>query len=238
MRQLASIQEINRLSPIEGKDRIELAGVLGWQVIVQKGEYKVGDKTIFVEPDSVLPEKPEFEFLRSKKFRIKTMRMGVLSQGICFPLSILPNKNYKVGDDVTHDMGIVQYCATQDRDPVQKSMKQAKNPALRFLFRFSIFRKLFMKNNDRRKQFPDFISKTDETRVQLLPWLLENKTIKFVVSEKIDGSSITVFLKRIKKNRFDFGVCSRNLRLFDDDGTPYWRVVKTYDLENILRFPF
>jgi hypothetical protein len=69
----------------------------------------------------------------------------------------------------------------------------------------------------------------------LLPHLLENKTTKFIVSEKIDGSSITVFLKRIKKNKFDFGVCSRNLRLFDDDGTPYWRVVKKYDLENVLK---
>ena len=70
MRKLASIQEICWTAPIEGKDRIELAGVLGWQVIVVKGEYKVGDKVIFVEIDSVLPERPEFEFLRSKKFRI------------------------------------------------------------------------------------------------------------------------------------------------------------------------
>jgi len=87
MRKLASIKTISELIPIEGKDRIELAIVDGWQIIVKKGEYKIGDKTIFVEIDSVLPEKAEFEFLRSKKFRIKTMKLsGVLSQGICFPL--------------------------------------------------------------------------------------------------------------------------------------------------------
>ena len=47
--------------------------------------------------DDVFPEKPEFEFLRSKKFRIKTMKMsGVLSQGICFPMSMLPEGNYEI----------------------------------------------------------------------------------------------------------------------------------------------
>lgn len=92
MRKLASIQEICWIAPIEGKDRIELAGVLGWQVIVVKGEYKVGDKVIFVEIDSVLPERPEFEFLRPKKFRIRTLKLkNVISQGICFPLSIFGN---------------------------------------------------------------------------------------------------------------------------------------------------
>jgi RNA ligase (TIGR02306 family) len=79
-RKLASIKTISELHPIPERDRIELAIVDGWQVIVQKGEYQVGDKTIFVEIDSVLPERPEFEFLKSKKFRIKTMKMrGVLS---------------------------------------------------------------------------------------------------------------------------------------------------------------
>ena len=92
IRKLASIQIIENLEPIKDRDRIELAHVLGWQVIVKKDEFKIGDKCVFVEPDAVLPEKPEFEFLRSKKFRIKTMKMaGVLSQGIIFPLNIFIN---------------------------------------------------------------------------------------------------------------------------------------------------
>jgi len=79
-RKLAHIEIIEWVKPISGKDRIVLAGVLGWTVIVQKDEYTVGDKVVFVEIDSVLPEKPEFEFLRKNKFRIKTMKMaGVLS---------------------------------------------------------------------------------------------------------------------------------------------------------------
>ena len=76
MRTLASIKEIAALHPIEGKDRIELAVIDGWSVIVKKNEFQVGDRCVYCEIDSVLPEKPEFEFLRNKNFRIKTMKMG------------------------------------------------------------------------------------------------------------------------------------------------------------------
>ena len=93
MRTLASIKTISDILPIDGKDRIVLAMVDGWSVIVKKDEFQIGDNCVYIEIDSVLPEKPEFEFLRSKNFRIKTMKMaGVISQGICFPMSILPPK--------------------------------------------------------------------------------------------------------------------------------------------------
>ena len=110
MRKLASIKTISEIHPIPNKDRIELAIVEGWQIIVKKDEFKVGGRCVFVEIDSILPEKPEFEFLRSKKFRIKTMKMsGVISQGICFPLSILPEGNYNIEDDVSDLIGIKKY---------------------------------------------------------------------------------------------------------------------------------
>ena len=64
MRTLASIQKIEWKRPIEGRDRIELCGVLGWQLITKKDEFQVGDLCVFIEPDAVLPDKPEFDFLR------------------------------------------------------------------------------------------------------------------------------------------------------------------------------
>lgn len=127
MRTLASIKEIAALHPIEGKDRIELAVIDGWSVIVKKNEFQVGDRCVYCEIDSVLPEKPEFEFLRNKNFRIKTMKMGgVISQGICFPLSILPESEYKVGDDVTDIMGVKQYEPTIVPFPVSWTVKMKK----------------------------------------------------------------------------------------------------------------
>lgn len=78
--------------------------------------------------------------------------------------------------------------------------------------------------------FPSFISKTDETRIQNMPFILERKELIFVAREKIDGQSGTFFLRRLPKRfpwskaRFDFGVCSRNLRIFKPDSSSYWRV--------------
>lgn len=99
-RKLATIRKIENLEPIEGKDLIELATLDGWQAIVKKGEYTIGDLVVYCEIDSFLPVKEEYEFLRSRcfkstknlgdGFRIKSMKMGgVLSQGLVLPLSII-----------------------------------------------------------------------------------------------------------------------------------------------------
>lgn len=129
MRHLASVQVIEDITPIEGKDRIVLAKVLGWRVIVQKADFNVGDKCVYCEVDSVLPEKPEFEFLRSKNFRIKTMKMaGVISQGICFPMSILPY-DCSIGDDVTNVIGVKQYEPDMDNDKYVGANNKKKSVA-------------------------------------------------------------------------------------------------------------
>lgn len=92
MRKLASIQRIDDIQPIEGKDRIALARIQGWNVIIQKSEFNIGDMCVFLEIDSVLPEKPWFEFMRQRKFRVRTLKFGnTVSQGLAFPLSIFEN---------------------------------------------------------------------------------------------------------------------------------------------------
>ena len=57
MRKLASIQKIKALKPIEGADAIEKATVLGWQLVVKKGEFNVGDMAVYCEIDSLMPDK-------------------------------------------------------------------------------------------------------------------------------------------------------------------------------------
>ena len=74
-RKLASIQQIISIEPIEGADRIELAHVLGWQCVVNKGQFQPGDLGVYFEIDSFLPIRPEFEFLRASSYR-KTDLMG------------------------------------------------------------------------------------------------------------------------------------------------------------------
>lgn len=230
MRKLASIQKISDIQPIEGRDRIVLASVLGWRVIVKKDEFQIGDLCVYVEIDSVMPEKEEFEFLRSKKFRIRTMKMGgVVSQGICFPLSVLPGGLYQEGDDVTELMGVTQYEPEMD-DPITPEPKKKS-----WLMRFSWYRKLVRRNT--KSEFPKQISKTDEVRIQNAPEMLKDKN-PYIVTEKVDGCSGSYLLIKhsfLFFKWYEFIVCSRNRSIHTNDGSIYWQVAEKYDIQNKMK---
>lgn len=237
MRQLASIKRVGDIFPIEGRDRIVLAMIDGWSVIVKKDEFQTGDLCVYCEIDSVFPEREEFEFLRSKNFRIKTMKMaGVVSQGICFPLSILPDGKYELGQDVTDILGVTQYEPTMDKEPELKNAKKPKYP--KWLMRQKWFRNLVKRRSGGKESrgFPSFIQKTDQTRLQNMPFILKTKD-PFVATEKVDGQSGTFVLVRHKKlfgTKFEYIVCSRNLRLFTKDNSSYWSVSDKYNIRKVL----
>jgi len=241
MRKLATIREIAENRPIEGRDRIQLSKVDGWMVITTKEDFPVGTRCVYCEVDSVLPEKPEFEFLRSKKFRIKTMKMaGVVSQGICFPLTILPQKEdgseYEIGEDVTEIIGITQYEETMDNDRELLDQKQNKKFP-KWLMRWRWFRWLVLPKKKGRGGFPGFVSKTDEERIQNMPWICEDKR-EWTATEKIDGQSGTFALVKHRVlfwKRYEYIVCSRNLRLMSKDNSSYWKVSDKYQIENALK---
>ena len=89
-RKLAHVEVIESLLPIEGADKIEVAKVLGWECVVKKGEFKVGEKVIYVEVDSVMPELPEYDFLKDRKYRVRTIKLrGQVSMGLVLPITIL-----------------------------------------------------------------------------------------------------------------------------------------------------
>ncbi len=223
MRKLASIQTINAVEPIPNADAIEKIRVLGWWVVVKKGEHKTGDKVTYCEIDSLLPERPEFEFLRASSykpaqtdpegaltlpagFRIKTVKLrGQVSQGICFPLTILPREApTEEGADVTEFLGIRKW-----EPPIPVGM-----------------------GGKVKGGFPGFLPKTDETRVQILePVLQRHRGKTFYVTEKLDGTSFTAFVREGQ-----FGICSRNLWMDEtDEGNILVRVARGLKLEEKLR---
>src|SRR5262249_43552050 len=107
---LASIQVIKDIRPIDGADRIEAATVLGYQTVIKKGEFRAGDLCVWHEPDTVVAERAEYEFLRKQGFRLKVSRFkGQFSQGLALPLNILPGAEYAPGDDVIGLTGIRKY---------------------------------------------------------------------------------------------------------------------------------
>jgi len=227
LRKLASIRVISDIQSIEGADAIELATVDGWKVVVAKNVgHQIGNKVVYCEIDSFLPIEPEFEFLRKSSFkkmgdeegfRLKTIRLrNTLSQGLLIPLDdaieVMKRRNgevytemLEVGKDVSQLLGIQKY------EPPIPAELAGKVKGL----------------------FPSFLRKTDEERVQNLKteyeeWKNSDKT--FYVTEKLDGSSATFYIKDDV-----FGVCSRNLELLETEGNTFWKVARELDLETKMR---
>jgi len=236
-RKLATIREVKEIRPITGADKIQVAVVDGWECVVKLNEFKAGDKVIYIEIDSIMPERPEFEFLRERNFRIRTIKLRKqISQGLVLPLTYLPKRirKYKLGEDVTKLLCIKKY----DPEKAEESkvvMPGPKNKIDKFLMKFNWYnkyiRKYFVKPT--KKHFPSWIFKTDETRVQNMPSQydkLRQIGSNFFITEKLDGQSFTAYID----SKDNIGICSRNLELSTTEPSNYQRVFETYNLRHIL----
>jgi len=253
VRKLATVATVLGITPIEWADSIEIAQIRGWKVVTRKNEFKVGDLCIYLEIGSVCPDgvpvefqeelktlskrlskhpseknilsermseisnmntRPEFEFLRQKKFLIKTSKIrGTISQGIVFPIDILTKvgvdlNTFKLHDgmDLTDLLGVTQYI---EPEPANLS-------------------------GDAKGQFPHNQLSSDEERIENLnevyPIL---RQYKYVVSEKLEGTSSTFFLSGL--NVVEFGVCSRSLNLKETENNTFWKVARKLNIEEKMR---
>ena len=222
MRKLATIRKIRDIKPIEGADAIVLAIVDGWQTVVKKGEYQVGDLAVYLEVDSWVPTelapflskgKEPREYNGVKGERLKTMKLrGALSQGLLLPISVVTNAMIEIcgkpmggfiseNEDVTEVLGIQKW---ERPIPVQLAGQVKGN-------------------------FPTLIPKTDQERVQNLVKEVRaacDAGMLFELTEKLEGSSMTVY--RIQG---EFGVCSRNLDLKRDENNSFWATAIRDDIE-------
>jgi len=212
-RKLAHIEVIESLHPIEGADKIEMAKVLGWQCVVKKGEFQVNQAIVYVEVDAVMPDKPEYEFLRDRKFRVRTIKLrGQISQGLVLPIEStlgIPNM-YNIGDDVTDDLGITKYLSPSEREEIsqqERKIANEKSKLKKFLMRYNFFRRLFL-TTKQKKGFPYWVAKTDEIRCQNLHWgefYEQFKDKEVYVTEKIDYQSVTFTGKMLPRFNNWFG---------------------------------
>lgn len=259
-RALAYVVAIDEIKPIDGYDRVEYARTNGWWVVISKNDsLKVGDKCVYFEIDSKVPATDErFRFLESKKFKIKTQKMcKVYSQGLLMPLRLFPELgDAEINTDVTQKLGVV-YSVAEDNvrkrntngDSKYKSMgsrhpKLFKTKPIRWLMRHKWGRRLlfffFGKKKDKPLAFPDFVKKTDEERVENQPWRVGDGK-QYVLTEKLDGTSSTYALRRKGRTKYEFYVCSRNVRQADEnqktyhDHNIYWDMAFKYDIERHLR---
>lgn len=216
-RKLASIQTISDIQPIPGADEVSVASVLGWKCVIRNDAgHRIGDSIVFIEPDSILPDRPEFEFMKPRHMRVRTIKLkGQVSQGLMMPVSILADvitAEHELfaalglsaeGYDVTELLGIIKY-----------------EPAIPACLGGTV-----------RGYFPSFIHKTDEERIQNMPGILDKYAAAQVeIREKMDGSSATFYLCN-----GEFGVCSRNLELKEDERNAFWQYAREMNVEQKLR---
>ena len=125
----------------------------------------------------------------------------------------------------------------------------AKKP-IRWLMRRNWGKKLlfvlFGKKKDKKTGFPThfpFVHKSDEERVECMPWILEDKE-PWVKTLKIDGTSSTYILEKKGKHKFEEYVCSRNVRQLtpsqknyhtDIEGNVYWMMADKYKIFDFLK---
>lgn len=214
---LASYETITEILPIEGADKIQLARIQGWQSVIKKDEYKVGEQVIFVPIDTVIQPAEWNKFLwdkndPNKPIRVKTIKLrGVISQGIIFPTTLINAQEiFDHMDDADEDVSIAGMLGiTKYEKPIPAKLA-----------------------GDALGNFPShLLSKTDEdnlcSNIQVLE---ELKNVDIVeASIKYDGTSVTYIYNDDK-----FLVCSRNLELKDGD-TVYWNIARKYKIEILLK---
>lgn len=264
-RQLCYVVKIDDIKPIEGRDRVECAVIGGWTVMVRKGQFNPGDLGIYFEIDSKTPETEPFSFLAPKHYCIKTQKYKTptghfYSQGLLMTAEDFGwnKEDLHEGDFLTERLGVT-YAVAEDNARKAKSNPDAKiNAALarhpKFAKKYGkivkknkflrwFFTLIWGKKKDSETAFPtkfQYVHKTDQERCENMTWVLQDKT-PFVVTQKCDGSSGTYILERKPFGKFEFYVCSRNVRQLTPnqksyyDDNHYWNVAFKYDLENKMK---
>lgn len=197
-RKLASVQTVKAIKPIEGADRIEIVQILNWDCVARKGEYQVGDKVVYFEIDSLLPDIPAFEFLKGSswsqklnKYKISTHKFrNQISQGLVMSINDLPKileQTLQVSDSTASVEAVgLQYLADgfdlTEILSIEKYEPPVSNGPLGDIIHHEWY-----------------IPKTDEERIQVcaadvLPTYMNSEQDDWYSSIKLDGTSCTVGL--------------------------------------------
>ena len=264
-RELAYVVRVTDVLDIEGVNN-QVAVVNGWQVFVKRDEFKPGDLAVYFEIDSKVPELECFEFLRKYNFKVKTQKFvkgKVLSQGLVIKPADLGLENIEEGQFLTKELGVTYY------DPEDNTRKASNEELIKikvekrlehwckkhkFLSKFkfivnwakkAIERKIRKAQKRKKTDWPAWVVKTDEERIQNLPSIFNDLDKIWYVTEKIDGTSTTFTMKQDKPKKRQLIVCSRNVvfntpekeeRNYykDTDGNVYLEMAEKYNMHLVL----
>ncbi|MFY9345753.1 MAG: RNA ligase (ATP) [Planctomycetota bacterium] len=107
---IVPVAAIDAIAPHPNADRLEIATVLGWQVVVPKGRYQPGTKVVYFPPDAIVPKEHSDRFGVTQYLangRVKCARLrGVPSYGFLFPPD---DANVAIGTDLAAHYGIKKW---------------------------------------------------------------------------------------------------------------------------------
>lgn len=222
---IVEVVRIDKLEKHPNADRLEIATVKGWECIVAKDTYKLGQLVVFIPPDAMVSEdmikQYDLSYLKGSN-RIGTVKLrGIISQGLILPVA---SDDWKVGTDVADYFGITKWVAPEPT--ASGSMNAAKGNPL-----FSKYT-----NIENQKNYPDIFNVGDEV----------------IITEKIHGSNarfgnvvraisktgilgwIEKLIRKFKKTTHEFVVGSHNVQLSLDAENAWTYVAKKYDIANKL----
>lgn len=212
MRKMVYIRIIDEINDIEGADNIQVATVGGWKCVVKRDEFKAGDFAVFHEIDCWLPfSNPAYSFLmkpegENKIFDgIEGVRLRTIKLRGQISQGLLLPLSAMLDCDLSGLLGVTKW---------EKYLNTCTS-------------------TKPKGNFPFFIPKTDQERVQNLKsdikkWAEAGN--KYEITEKLDGSSCTIYFKD-----GEIGVCSRNLELQRDEDNQFWKVITKHALEDKLK---
>lgn len=227
---IVPICKIKNVKDHPNADRLDILKVLGWNCIVPKGEFKVGELVIFVPPDHLLPESVIRQFnviyLKGKNGRVGAIKLrGEYSEGL-----VLPNTDgFEEGDNVAEFYEIKKW-----EHPTVARSKQQKVRGAKHRLYGGLFPKYTKIENV--KNFPDILEPGEFV----------------VITEKIHGTNFRVgnvplqggkpykLLMKLFGRSHKLLIGSRNV-IFDDWNAPtyydmnvYTYVAKHYNLKELI----
>lgn len=227
-RELAYVVKIDAIEPIVGSDNCEAAIVGGWRVMVRKGQFQPGDKAVYFEIDSKLPDTdPRFAFMERKSYKVKTQRYTFGGKGLMISQGLLMSAEdlgwneeelTEFGDErfMTKKLGVT-YAVAEDNirksngDPNQKYKAMgarhanlAKTRWWRWLMKRAWGRKIlfaiFGKKKDNPRGWPNHFPYIHKTDEERCENMpwILQNKEPWIVTEKLDGTSCTYILERLK----------------------------------------